>query len=51
MLEYDARIDLRLKSFELAKQHFSDCCYVDELIKKSEVIYNYLAENNVVIKS
>jgi hypothetical protein len=47
MLEYDKRIDLRIKSFELAKHQFAE---LDDILKASEIIYDYLAENDSIVK-
>ena len=51
MLEYDKRIDLRIKSFELAKQQFSEYHHLGEVLKASEIIYDYLAENGSVTEN
>lgn len=38
----DERINLRIKSFELAKEQFTD---LSQILEASEIIYKYLAEN------
>jgi len=49
-MDYDKRIDLRIKCLEIVLTKLYDSRYqnTDDVLNLSEIIYNYLAENKKV---
>lgn len=50
IMDYDKRIDLRIKCLEIVLTKLYDSRYqnTDDVLNLSEIIYNYLAENKKV---